>query len=275
MLVSYTEPVKRLVNRAKRIGLDVQPLIDKGLLDIRYRSTVNAEGDDLVNEILELVRAKKATRVVVDGVGDINGVVDHDRVRTLLTAMIIELRNLGVTTLFVKEVAKFAGPNLDFSDTPISIVAKKNILSSAMSSSAADCIASSQSSRCARAADPYIPSCRSARPASGCSSRCATARVCCSASRAPSPSIWRMTMGAAKVLVTEASPHSFRDVLRARRLARLQCLAAADGDEAVVIARREQPNLVITDYMMPGRTGTECDLRRSATIRTSRPFPPS
>jgi two-component system sensor histidine kinase/response regulator len=36
-----------------------------------------------------------------------------------------------------------------------------------------------------------------------------------------------------------------------------ECLPAPDGDEAIVVARREQPLVVMTDYMMPGRTGSE------------------
>jgi circadian clock protein KaiC len=128
LLVSYSEPVPRLIARAKRIGLDVTPHLESGMLEIVYRSTVNAEGDDLVSEILEKVQANDIRRLAVDGVGDIeHNIVDHDRVRTLLTAMIIALRNLDVTAVFVKEVAKIAGPDLDFSDTPISVTAE-NVL---------------------------------------------------------------------------------------------------------------------------------------------------
>lgn len=128
MLVSYSEPVPRLVARAKRIGVDVQPLIDAGKLEILYRSTVNSEGDDLINEILERVQANGVARLAVDGVGDIeHSIFERERVRTLLNALIIALRNLEVTAVFVKEVAKIAGPDLDFSDTPISAAAE-NVL---------------------------------------------------------------------------------------------------------------------------------------------------
>jgi signal transduction histidine kinase len=36
-----------------------------------------------------------------------------------------------------------------------------------------------------------------------------------------------------------------------------ECLTARDGDEAVALARTHKPDLVITDFMMPGRTGVE------------------
>jgi circadian clock protein KaiC len=128
LLVSYSEPVPRLVARAQRIGLEVQPLLDAGTLHVEYRTTVNTEGDDLVNEILDRVQETGAKRLVVDGISDIeHGILDHERVRTLLSALIIELRNRGVTAVFVKEVAKIAGPDLDFSDSPISVTAENVI----------------------------------------------------------------------------------------------------------------------------------------------------
>jgi circadian clock protein KaiC len=38
--------------------------------------------------------------------------------------LIVQLRDRGVTTLFIKEVPKLAGPDVDFSDTPISVTAE-------------------------------------------------------------------------------------------------------------------------------------------------------
>jgi len=128
LLISYSEPVERLVARARRIDLDVRGLLERGDLFIDYRSTVNVEGDDLVSEILSRVEETQATRLVIDGISDIEqSIIDRERVRTLLGALIVELRNRGVTAIFVKEVAKIAGPDLDFSDSPIAVTAE-NVL---------------------------------------------------------------------------------------------------------------------------------------------------
>jgi circadian clock protein KaiC len=50
--------------------------------------------------------------------------LEKERVRGLLTALIVQLRDRGVTTLFIKEVPKLAGPEIDFSDTPIAVTAE-------------------------------------------------------------------------------------------------------------------------------------------------------
>lgn len=128
LLISYTEPVERLVARAKRVALDVTPLLKAGTLSIEYRSAVNAEADDLVEHMLHRVRETGARRVVLDGVGDLDhSVLERERLRPVLTALLVQLRRLGVTAIFAKEMSKIAGPDLDFGDTPISVTAENLI----------------------------------------------------------------------------------------------------------------------------------------------------
>lgn len=125
LLVSYTEPVERLVARARRVGIDVAPLCASGLLHLEYRPTANVEADDLVGDLLARVRDTGARRVVVDGVGDLDAsVLERERLRPVLQSLLVQLRRLGVTSVFVKELSKIAGPDLDFGDTPISVTAE-------------------------------------------------------------------------------------------------------------------------------------------------------
>ena len=61
----------------------------------------------------------------------------------------------------------------------------------------------------------------------------------------------------ASILVAEDEPallEAYSEVVSALGH---RCIAAADGDAALDLARREHPDLVVTDYMMPGRTGIE------------------
>jgi circadian clock protein KaiC len=125
LLVTYSEPVGRLVARTRGVGMDIEPLLRGGNMHVRYRASTNLEGDDLMAEVLQLTRELGIKRLVVDGIGELEGsVLDKERVRGLLTSLIVQLRDWGVTTLFIKEVPKLAGPDVDFSDTPISITAE-------------------------------------------------------------------------------------------------------------------------------------------------------
>jgi circadian clock protein KaiC len=125
LLVTYSEPVGRLVKRALGVSLDLRPLIERRQLFIEYTPPTHLEGDDLVAQILALVRERGIRRLVVDGIGEIEeSILERGRVRGLLASLIIQLRDMGTTTLFIKEVPKITGPELDFSDTPISVTAE-------------------------------------------------------------------------------------------------------------------------------------------------------
>ncbi len=61
----------------------------------------------------------------------------------------------------------------------------------------------------------------------------------------------------ARILVVDDEPH-IRDVVRSY-LAREghEVLAAGDGDVALAEAEAHQPDLIVLDVMLPGRTGFE------------------
>ena len=50
---------------------------------------------------------------------------------------------------------------------------------------------------------------------------------------------------------------SLREVVRASLEDGYRCVDAADGDEAVALAREVHPDLVVLDLMLPGRSGFE------------------
>lgn len=125
LMMSFSEPVERLAARAKNIGIDIRDVLEKKQLVLGYRVPMDAEGDDLVADVLERVRRSRAKLVIVDGIGDIEDVIyDRGRTRAFFTALIVELRNLGATSVFIREIAQIAAPTLDFSDTPISVTAE-------------------------------------------------------------------------------------------------------------------------------------------------------
>jgi two-component system sensor histidine kinase/response regulator len=61
----------------------------------------------------------------------------------------------------------------------------------------------------------------------------------------------------ARILVAEDEPALLEVYSELVTSLGYECLQASDGDEAIAVARREQPLVVLTDYMMPGRTGLE------------------
>lgn len=68
-----------------------------------------------------------------------------------------------------------------------------------------------------------------------------------------------------KVLIAEDDPTTRELVRRLIAAAGSEVVIASNGEEALELARREQPDIVLTDWMMPGLNGVElCQQLRSA-----------
>jgi len=82
-----------------------------------------------------------------------------------------------------------------------------------------------------------------------------------------------MTANAAKILVVDDEAHIVQVVSLKLRNAGYTVLTAVDGEEAYEVARRELPQLVITDFQMPYMTGLdlcrslrECEATRAIPV---------
>lgn len=125
MLVSFDEPSPSLVRRARKIGLDVTPLCERGTLTLRYFSPVEMDADEMALRIKTEVQSFGIKRLVIDSLGDLLSVIpDQQRVRNYVFALVETLRAMHVTTIFTREIPKMIGQELDFSDTPASIAAE-------------------------------------------------------------------------------------------------------------------------------------------------------
>ena len=111
--------------------LDVclQPSVASGALRFIYLPPTELEADIIVDHVLAEIARMGARRLVIDGLGALElSIAEADRRRDFLAALSVRLRLAGVTTVFTKEVAKIAGTELDFSDTPIAILAENLLL---------------------------------------------------------------------------------------------------------------------------------------------------
>jgi circadian clock protein KaiC len=122
LIQSFFEPAESLVARAERIGIPVQRAIDDKIVQVEYRPPLEWEADRWLDDVLRQIRTHGIRRLLIDGITGLQSTIaDPGRVESLLTALVIQLRGQGVTTIFTKEVSKLAGPEIDFSDTPISV----------------------------------------------------------------------------------------------------------------------------------------------------------
>jgi circadian clock protein KaiC len=129
LFVTFVEEPRVLVARAQRVAVDLQPFIAGGALHLLYEPPTEIEADDLVDRVLAELARLGARRLVIDGLGTLEvSVVDAGREDMFFAALSRRLRLAGVTTLFTKEVAKVAGNELDFGNTPIAILGENLLL---------------------------------------------------------------------------------------------------------------------------------------------------
>ncbi|MDC0707844.1 ATPase domain-containing protein [Stigmatella sp. ncwal1] len=129
LFVSFFEPPGMLIARARRIGLDVAEHLKRGALKMLHLPPSEQEADSIVHRILEEVVRLGIQQLVVDGLTELErSISDPDRRHGFLAALSVQLRHLGVTSLFTKEVSKVAGTELDFNDTPIAMLGENLVL---------------------------------------------------------------------------------------------------------------------------------------------------
>ncbi len=125
LVFSFSEPTGSLVARARRVSLELQPLLSGGALRLHYDPCFEVEADQIAEQLLAELERSGATRLVLEDVETLERALDNPaRARPFFGALLIRLRSLGVTSLFTRKISKVIGPELDFSDSAMASIAE-------------------------------------------------------------------------------------------------------------------------------------------------------
>lgn len=125
LVFSFSEPAASLVARARRVSLELAPLISSGMLRLRYDSCFEMEADEIAELLLTELERSGAKRLVLEDVEALERALERPaRARAFFGALLIRLRTMGVTSLFTRKISKVVGPELDFSDSPLANIAE-------------------------------------------------------------------------------------------------------------------------------------------------------
>jgi circadian clock protein KaiC len=110
LFFGFFETPPRLLAIARRIGLDLEALVERGDVEILWQAPTEDIMDALGHRLLDAVRRRGVRRVVIDAIGGfIETAVQPDRITRFFAALSNELRALGVTAIYTMETREVVG----------------------------------------------------------------------------------------------------------------------------------------------------------------------
>jgi circadian clock protein KaiC len=109
----FFETQSRLVAKARAIGMNLQPLLDQGTLEILWYPQGENILDELAHVLIDAVTQRGVRRLVLDGLnGLLQSVTYPERISRYLACLMNELRARGVTTVMSMETEDIAGSEM-------------------------------------------------------------------------------------------------------------------------------------------------------------------
>ncbi len=113
LLFGFYETPARIGAKADKVCRPLRGLLDRGVVEVLWQPPAGGLLDGYGEQLLETIRRRGVKRLVIDGLGALqSAAVEPARMGHYLTALMNELRVLGVTTVYTLEVPDIAGPNI-------------------------------------------------------------------------------------------------------------------------------------------------------------------
>ena len=130
LLFGFYETPRRLRAKAAAVSPSLSLLLDNGLVEIFWHPPTDDLLDAYGERLLEAVKRRGVKRLFIDGLGAFQHAAGGGaaRISMFLTALMNELRVLGVTTLYTLEVPDVMGPGIRTSIGDLSSLAENLIL---------------------------------------------------------------------------------------------------------------------------------------------------
>jgi circadian clock protein KaiC len=128
LLFGFYEDRGRLQRQAQARGIDLEPLLDSGVLDLLWWPPTENLIDRLGYQLIDNVRRRGVRRLVIDGVNAFTQSAAYpERLGRFLAALVHELRCAGCTTLLTAESPTLLGSD-DKLFTSFSAIAENALL---------------------------------------------------------------------------------------------------------------------------------------------------
>jgi circadian clock protein KaiC len=130
LLFGFYETPTRLDAKIAGVCQPLRSLIDSGAVEVRWQPPTDDLLDAYGERLLQAVNRRKVRRLFIDGLGAFKQAssIEPGRIGNFLTALMNEMRVLGVTTLYTLEVPDIMGPTIRTPIGDLSSLAENLIL---------------------------------------------------------------------------------------------------------------------------------------------------
>ena len=130
LLFGFYETPARLDAKIAQVCPSLRGLLDSGVVEVRWQPPTDDLLDAYGERLLRMVQQRRVRRLFIDGLGAIQEAAGAQpgRIGNFLTALMNEMRVLGVTTLYTLEVPDIIGPSIKSPIGDLSSLAENLIL---------------------------------------------------------------------------------------------------------------------------------------------------
>jgi len=110
LIISLEERPSKLVRNARAFGIDLEPFIQKKMLEVHYVSPVSYHPDEEAWVIKKKIKEKSVKRLLFDGIENLETALPNSIERKNYMAVLLDLfSSMGVTTVITSEISEHFG----------------------------------------------------------------------------------------------------------------------------------------------------------------------
>jgi circadian clock protein KaiC len=128
IFVGFRESPRQLIDKAASFGMDLERAVAEERVVVLHRPAVDLVVDEAIEPVRREIERFRPARLVLDSYADLALAMPEERRRSFMVAFALFLRNQGVTALLTVETAQVPGPQPDFSDTALALLAQNILL---------------------------------------------------------------------------------------------------------------------------------------------------
>lgn len=129
LMITFHETPQQLIAKARMFGLNLQPAIDGGAVQIQHYAPAELNADMVAQQLRSAVEGGQIRRLVIDGLNEIERpLIERSRAAGFFAGLITFLRSHGITTCITQEIDPVIGRELSYAAKNLSALADNVVI---------------------------------------------------------------------------------------------------------------------------------------------------